>query len=432
MSVEEASNNRISNQEDVPYENKDIVSLLPFEIALHLFIMMDVKSIITGSLVSKTWRDITQDAMIWRIKCKNEFPRAFEIVRRDHLFSKEIHLNFYALLSLKHEPVIQTLPFIFKNKYPVSISEEGKVLGVAQFPIDFQDRVLYESVKELANPNFFKLEEPTNIIFSVNDPPFFCYNPTDIESLIYHKNFIIASTHSSIHIFDKETFAFYTKINDFGTRVTCLASSEKYLIAGNDSGKIFFIDTDLKKVIKKQQASRVSITHVFAYGNKVITYDFNRVIKVWDPKSFNLLETADCCFKEKGPLRYPELLSISDKKLFSSSIISSYRKPDAINFSYKSLILIRSLESKKILKEFKILGFITCYEFINNNLVFFMVKQANYYDSWENVGGKLIIFDLKNEKIAFKISLKNTLIALKKVGSQLIGLTNSLSYTWDL
>ncbi len=61
-----------------------------------------------------------------------------------------------------------------------------------------------------------------------------------------------------------------------------------------------------------------------------------------------------------------------------------------------------------------------------------MVKQANYYDSWENIGGELIIFDLKNETATFSVALENTLIALKKVGSQLIGLSNSLSYTWDL
>jgi F-box/WD-40 domain protein 7 len=55
-----------------PRFQRDFISLLPPELALHVLSKLEPKDLVSATQTCRTWRQLADDNTIWRQKCREE------------------------------------------------------------------------------------------------------------------------------------------------------------------------------------------------------------------------------------------------------------------------------------------------------------------------------------------------------------------------
>lgn len=411
--------------------NEDLLSAIPLELQLEIFLKLSLKDLLRTSLVSHSWKVLSSSSLLWRIHSKKEFPTTLSI-STCYEPSKKSFFCLNPKNALSCPPEKTELPFVFKTqrKGPF-VTSDGKILGVVRVGQDRQDQFVYGDEFYLEKP-FYKISQLSTLVFLKDNIQ--NYDPTDIESLNVSKDMIMVGAYAKIYLYPKNHLYFVKEIEGLKDRIICLDYAKEKIFAGTSRGSIFVIDYNELKVEGEYFVTeeKVKLTHLFLYEDKIITVDSEQGVKIWDSNGFTLFKTIKCnpsCYKHFSSI-CKIVGNVIITAVISKAFVSSVEgRPHC---KYESRVVIYSLENYSIKKEFSFSGFITCLELINNFLVVSILKNQNYNSLWDDKGCLISIINLRNKKFVYKKKLDRCLIALHRMGSQLVGFSRNIKFVWHL
>ncbi|KAG9510310.1 F-box/WD repeat-containing protein 7, partial [Fragariocoptes setiger] len=245
----------------------DFISYLPRELALYILSFLEPKDLLNASQVSRYWRVICEDNLLWRQKCKEE-GLLNDRETFNSLFSKRVHKNM-----IVHPALPALTPFDFITPKASHLLRQREYVEPQHEPCDESFRrsnfklayLKQASINHNWRTRIFKVQPSTGIIANSSSSNASPDTPHMIQ-LRCHEEYVI----------------------------TCLQFNPKsnIIVSGSDDMTLRVWDAESGQCLRKLEGHSGGVwSSQLSPDDIVISGSTDRTIKVWNAITGQLLST---------------------------------------------------------------------------------------------------------------------------------------------
>lgn len=268
-----------------PQFQRDFISLLPKELALHVLSFLEPKDLLVAAQTCRTWHVLCEDSLLWKEKCTECGVDESVLKSSSRRPSGAITNNQWKQMYLiKHR--------IGHNWRHVELTSSHRLRTLKG-----HDDHVVTCLQFCAN----------RIVSGSDDNTLRVWNAITgkhMKTLMGHtggvwcsqfdgSTVISGSTDRTLRVWDTDTGVCRHVLNGHTSTVRCIAMHGKVVVSGSRDSTLRVWDIESGECLKKLEGHVAAVRCVQYDGNLVVSGAYDYLVKVWDPLEGSCIHTLE-------------------------------------------------------------------------------------------------------------------------------------------
>ncbi|KAI8636712.1 WD40-repeat-containing domain protein [Parasitella parasitica] len=271
---------------------KDLISLLPYEIASQIISHLDVVSLCSLATVSRSWFSISRSNDIWR-----RLASRWSLNIPQHIYPHQ--LDWYQLYKQRHildsrwnngHVATHYLIGHIDSVYCLQFDKQKIITGSRDRTIKFWDLSTYQCMQTLTG------------------------HEGSVLCLSYNEHIMVSgSSDTTLIVWNMKTFQPIMRLRGHSAGVLDVCFDDRFIISCSKDKTIRIWDINTGRLLRSILAHRGPVNAIQLEGNKLVSASGDALIKMWD------ITTGECLRKYAGHTRGLACVRYDGTKIVSGS-----------------------------------------------------------------------------------------------------------------
>ncbi|XP_038626309.1 F-box/WD repeat-containing protein 7-like isoform X2 [Tachyglossus aculeatus] len=263
-----------------PQFQRDFISLLPKELALHVLSFLEPRDLLRAAQTCRCWRVLAEDNLLWREKCRDEGIEEPRSVRRGRLLSPGFMYSPWKLA--------------FRRQHQIDSNWRSGDIPPPKVLKGHDDHVI-TCLQFCGNRIVSGSDDNTLKVWSA-------VTGECVQTLVGHtggvwssqmreKLVISGSTDRTLRVWDADSGACVHILHGHTSTVRCLHLHGDRVVSGSRDATLRLWDVRTGRCLHVLSGHVAAVRCVQYDGRKVVSGAYDYTVRVWDPESESCLHT---------------------------------------------------------------------------------------------------------------------------------------------
>uniref|UniRef100_A0A6I8NZ51 F-box/WD repeat-containing protein 7 n=1 Tax=Ornithorhynchus anatinus TaxID=9258 RepID=A0A6I8NZ51_ORNAN len=263
-----------------PQFQRDFISLLPKELALHVLSFLEPRDLLRAAQTCRCWRVLAEDNLLWREKCRDEGIEEPRSVRRGRLLSPGFMYSPWKLA--------------FRRQHQIDSNWRSGDIPPPKVLKGHDDHVI-TCLQFCGNRIVSGSDDNTLKVWSA-------VTGECVQTLVGHtggvwssqmreKLVISGSTDRTLRVWDADSGACVHTLHGHTSTVRCLHLHGDRVVSGSRDATLRLWDVRTGRCLHVLSGHVAAVRCVQYDGRKVVSGAYDYTVRVWDPESESCLHT---------------------------------------------------------------------------------------------------------------------------------------------